>query len=88
MIRIRTPKRVISLMPPHVYINNQRIEDPSLVDDYVGKECYGNGHKYLIKKFYKALKNNTEIPVPLSRAQYALKILLGAYRSNDQRVEI
>ena len=88
MIRIRTPKRVISLMPPHVYVNNVQVDDPSLVDDYVGKECYGNGHKYLIKKFYKALKNGTEIPVPLPRSQYALRILLGAYQSNDQRVEI
>ncbi len=88
MIRIRTPKRIISLMPPSVYINNHRIEDPSLVEDYVGKECYGNGHKYLIKKFYKALKGGTEMPVPLAHSQYALKILLGAYKSQDERVEI
>ncbi len=88
MIRIRTPKRLITINPPRVYVDGKEVEDPSLITDYVGKECYGNGHKYIINKFYEALANGTDVPVPLPRSQYALRILLGAYRSHDQRVEL
>ena len=88
MIRIRTPKRIITINPPRVYVDGKEVEDPTLIPDFVGKECYGNGHKYLINKFYEALTNGTDVPVPLPRSQDALRILLGAYRSHDQRVEI
>ena len=64
------------------------IEDPSLVQDFVGKECYGNGHSYLIAKYYEALRNNTEVPVTLESAQHALKVLLAAYKSNDNEIKI
>ncbi len=88
MLRIRTAKRLITIIAPHVYVNGEQVDDPTLISDYVGKECYGNGHKYLINKFYEALANGTDVPVPLPRSQYALRILLGAYKSHDQRVEI
>ena len=71
-----------------VYFDGVKIEDPALVADFCGKECYGNGHKYLIAKFYEALAEDKAMPVPLKDATYAIRVLLAAYRSNDQETEI
>ncbi len=81
-------KRTIQIQYSAVYVNGARIEDPSLVADYVGKECYGNGHTYLIAKYYDALSEGKEMPVTAADAKYALKVLLAAYRSNDNETKI
>ena len=81
-------KRRIQIQYSAVYVDGEKVDDPSLVADYVGKECYGNGHTYLIAKYYEALKDSKEMPVTLDSAQYALRILLAAYKSNDKETEI
>lgn len=81
-------KRTIQIQYSGVYVNGVRVEDPSLVSDFMGKECYGNGHMYLIAKYYEALKDNAEMPVTLESAQYALRILLAAYKSENTETEI
>lgn len=80
--------RKIQIQYASVYVNGVRVEDPSLVSDYVGKECYGNGHTYLIAKYYDALASGKEMPVTASDAQYALRILLAAYKSKDNEIKI
>ena len=87
-ISISTKNHRIDIKSPDVYVDDVKICDPSLVSDYCGKECYGNGHKHLISKFYTALKNGTPVPISLSSAQYALRILLAAYKSHDTVTEI
>lgn len=52
-------------------------------DDIVGKPCYGTGHRRLIHRFYTYLLNGGENPVTVESSQYALRILLAAYRSHD-----
>ncbi len=54
----------------------------------LGKECYGNGHPYLIRKFYEALSTGEKMPVTLESSQYALRILLAAYKSNDKEIKV
>ena len=81
-------KRRIQLQYSAVYVDGEKVDDPSLVSDFIGKECYGNGHMYLIAKYYEALKNNTEMPVTLESAQYALRVLLASYRSNNTETQI
>ena len=81
-------KRKIQIQDSAVYLNGNKIEDPSLVQDFYGKECYGNGHMYLIAKYYDALKNGTEMPVTIESAEWALRILLAAYRSHDTEIKI
>ncbi len=54
----------------------------------VGKECYGSGHIALIDRFYEAIRAGEDTPIPPSEAQWALRILLAAYRSFDNPVEI
>ena len=81
-------KRTVMIQQSNVYLNGTQIDDPELVTDYVGKECYGNGHVSLIAKYYSNLASGTEMPVTLESAQYALRVLLAAYRSGDCEIEI
>lgn len=81
-------KRRIQVQYSAVYVDGEKVEDPTLVTDFVGKECYGNGHTYLIANYYDALKNGKEMPVTLKSAQYALRILLASYNSNNQETGI
>lgn len=81
-------KRRIQLQYSSVYVDGEKIEDPSLVSDFVGKECYGNGHMYLIANYYDALKSGKEMPITLASAQYALRVLLASYKSNNEETKI
>ena len=81
-------KRRIQLQYSAVYVDGEKIEDPSLVSDFIGKECYGNGHMYMIENYYNALKNGKEMPVTLESAQYALRVLLASYKSNNEETNI
>ena len=81
-------KRKIQIQDSKLYLNGNMIEDPSLIQDFYGKECYGNGHMYLIAKYYNALKDGLDMPVTLESASYALRILLAAYKSGDQETII
>ena len=85
---VTNKKRKIQIQDSAVYLNGQKVEDPSLVTDFYGKECYGNGHKYLIAKYYNALESDSEMPVTLSSAEYALRVLLAAYESHDTEIKI
>lgn len=81
-------KRRIQIQYSAVYVDGEKVDDPSLVSDFIGKECYGNGHMYLIAKYYEALKSNAEMPVTLESAQYALRVLLASYRSGNEETQI
>lgn len=81
-------KRRIQIQYSAVYVDGEKIDDPSLDSGFVGKECYGNGHTYLIARYYDALKNGKEMPVTLESAQYALRILLASYKSNNNETLI
>jgi len=81
-------KRTIQIQYSAVYVDGIRVDDPTLVSDYVGKECYGNGHTYLIAKYYDALASGAQMPVTAESAQYALRVLLAAYKSKDTETKI
>lgn len=85
---VTNKKRKIQIQDSAVYLNGNKIEDPSLVQDFYGKECYGNGHMYLIAKYYAALRDGTDMPVTLESAESALRILLAAYKSHDTEIKI
>ena len=54
----------------------------------VGKECYGIGHFDAISRFYNSVLKGTDVPVTAESAQYALRILLAAYKSFGEDVEV
>ncbi len=79
---IKTSNHRIELRGRRLYVDDEPMPDEDTV--HVGKVVYGNGHLTLITEFYDALKNGTVPPVSLESAQYALRVLLAAYRSNDE----
>ena len=82
----------IRIIGPRVYLDG----DPLDVANYFGKEdrrvlvkeCYGNSHITLIRSFYDALSKGEEMPVTLESAAEAVRVLLAAYRSHDERIKI
>lgn len=85
-IFIKTQNHSILITQSKIFVDGQSVEDEALNEAFLGKECYGNGHRYLIREFYNSLSQNLPVPNPLSSATYALKILLAAYRSNDNEI--
>ena len=71
-----------------LYVDGNKIEDPTLETKFVGKQVYGNGHDYTIKAFYSAIVDGTAVPVTLESSTYALRLLLAAYESNDKETKI
>ena len=81
-------KRIEINSPNRLYVSGEKIEFNNEDIKYVGKPCYGNGHKTLINNFYSALNDGGDMPVTLTSATYALRILLAAYKSNGELIKI
>jgi len=86
-VTISTKNHLIRLDLPNMTVDGKFI---SFEHEHhtVGKECYGNGHVKLISEFYSALSSGGEMPVTLESAQYAVRILLAAYKSHDTEIII
>jgi len=83
-IFIKTTNHNLEIRNSKLYVDDMLIEDTES-SGYLGKEVYGDGHLTLIKKFYEAIENETEMPITLESAQWPLRLLLAAYESNDER---
>ena len=84
-----TKNHRIDIREPYIYLDGRPVDDFEIEDsEYVGKMCYGHGHKYAIADFYDALAEGHAVPVSLESAQYALRIILAAYASNGEVTEI
>ena len=88
LVLLRTKNHRIEIMSPvRVYVDGARIDLKS-PEKYISKECYGDGHFKIIRDFYKSVINNEPVPVSLSDAKHALKVVLGAYASCGMEIEI
>lgn len=85
---IETQNHTIEIRRDHLYVDGIRIDDEDNNIPYMGKACYGNGHRQLIERFYDSVINNAPSPVTMESAQYALRILLAAYKSNDEKIKV
>ena len=83
-IFIKTTNHNLEIRNSKLYIDDILVEDTQS-SGYLGKEVYGDGHLTFIKKFYEAIENGDEMPITLESAQWALRLLLAAYESNDVR---
>ncbi|MBQ8689946.1 MAG: Gfo/Idh/MocA family oxidoreductase [Clostridia bacterium] len=83
-----TKNHRLELRLPHLYVDGVEVKfDNELAP--AGKQCYGNGHYHIISMFYDALFcEEKEMPVTLSDAQYAVRMLLAAYKSGDMETII
>ncbi len=86
-VTVITKNHVLRIEPPELYVDGDRIPFDAEIAA-VGKKCYGNGHYKIIPKFYEAIETGAPMPVTAESAQYALRILLTAYKSNDQKIAL
>ena len=78
---------VIEIRNSDVYLNSEKLET-SVISEYMGKKCYGNAHAILIEKFYGAIASGGCMPISLQESVNAMKVILGAYKSNSKIVNI
>lgn len=80
---IRTAHHTLRLAPPYLYKDGEPVSLPAAPGDErcIGKPVYGSGHFRLIRHFYEALMSGGGMPVSAESAQWSLRILLRAYRS-------
>lgn len=83
-----TKNHKIEIRDSKLYVDGQHRKEGNDHENFVSKACYGNGHFTMIAKFYEALDNGGEMPVTAESASYALKILLAAYRSDDEFITL
>ncbi len=86
-LHVETSKNVIEIRNADIYVNGERLNTEK-ISEYMGKKCYGNSHGVLIEKFYSALKNGSEMPISIESSASAVRIILGAYRSNSKIINI
>ncbi len=81
-------RKLISLLGKKLLINGdpEPIEEDFLKID--GKPCWGSGHFRCIGEFYHAVRDNLPVPVSLSSATLAVRILLALYRSEGKTVTL
>lgn len=86
-LHLETPNHTIEIRNADIYLDDEKLATQKIVN-YMGKKCYGNSHATLIDSFYTALKEGSNTPIPPTSAQYAVRIILGAYRSNGKIIDI
>ena len=86
-LHLETKNHTIEIREPNVYLDGKPVQIPETIE-YVGKHCYGNGHSTLIESFYKSLDEESDVPVTPCQAQYALRIILGAYESKGKIINV
>ena len=86
-LRIESKNHVVEIRDQWLYVDGELIETEKS-ESYIGKKCYGNSHMIAIESFYTALSEGSDMQIPLSDAQYAVKIILAAYKSNSQIIEL
>ena len=87
MLHVETKNHTIEIREPNIYVDGHPLEIEKS-DSYIGKKCYGSGHSMLIEDFYNSLEREKDVPVPVTQAQYAVRIILAAYKSNGKITSI
>lgn len=83
-----TKNHIIEMRNFKLFIDDELINLEKIDLPILGKACYGHGHKDVIDLFYSSIILGTESPVTAQSAQYALRTLLAAYKSNDEFVPV
>ena len=85
---IKTENHEIQINGNEIYIDGEKQTPESSGFEQVGKQCYGTGHYTIVRMFYEALESGEKMPVTLEEAQWAVRILLAAYKSHDEKTEV
>ncbi len=82
-VYIQTKNHKIEIRRDHIYLDDVRIDDEKGEIPLLGKAVYGIGHSELINRFYDAIESGADMPIPMESAQWAVRIILAAYKSED-----
>ena len=85
---LMTKNHQLEIRHPELYVDGTLVSEATNVIPDTGKACYGEGHEYIIGSFYDALLSGKDVPVSLSDAKYATKLVFACYKSNDTFIEI
>ena len=85
-IVIRTENELIRIYGDRVYIDGKEYEFTE--DNFLGKKVYGSGHKGLISHFYECVQTNQKFWIDGQEGAKVVKMILGAYESNAQKIDL
>lgn len=88
LISVKTENELIQILPGAVLINGV-LQTPDGESGTVrGKECYGSSHEILIADFYRSIENKTEFPINGEEAAKVVRLILSAYESKGEPVDV
>ena len=82
-----TNNETIVAYPQTLYINGQMICKEE-TQKFSKKCCYGNGHKKLFADFYDCVLKGKKFGINGEEASKVIKIILSAYKSNGEEIQI
>ena len=80
-------KENIVLLPDTVIIDGE-VRFSEKTHDFLGKDCYGNGHTILISDFYDCLINGKNFSINGTEAAKTMHLVLKTYQSNRDKIKI
>ena len=86
-ITLRADGEWIKIMPKYTVFGN-RIECYEETRHMRGKECYGSGHEALISDFYNCISTGRKFTIDGAEGAKVVKLILAAYASGGEWVEI
>ena len=86
-VTIKTDNETIQVLKGKVVVSNA-VYDFDRDKNVYGKCCYGTGHEGLIRDFYDCVLNNKKFDIDGLEASKVIKIILAAYKSKGQKIDI
>ena len=86
-INLATEEGSIRILPHEVTVDGETRTFPHEAMLY-GKPCYGAGHALLIEDFYRCIREGEKFPIGGAEGARAVRLVLAAYRSRGERVEV
>lgn len=86
-VMVKTKEETISVQPNKVLVGDRLINFDNGCE-FFGKSCYGRGHEGLIANFYDCIKDGSDFEINGEEGAKVIKIILSAYESNGQKVEV
>lgn len=88
ILELQFPSHTVAMIGGKVYDNGTLVPLTEDTAETVGKDYWGKGHKGLISNFYHTVTEDLPVPVTLDSGAVSLSVLLAAYRSHGETVDL
>ena len=88
IINLKTNSAIYEYNTKFIYRNNEPVDIDDDKVDINTKAYWGYGHYHLINDYYSCVKNNKPFPINFEEARKAVKLVLSAYKSQGNPLEI